>query len=223
MYYDLCVNYDPSLINLNNFQNLSELITSGICDGFKIFAINTLRSGIITNNESIKDINIDIEKAFNAYSLKFLNSSSDSLSMLNFKDIKLLRRITFEISDTKEIYQITNLMPSLKAYDIVAIIPKNEKIFELACNNDLNVDLITINFDEKINFFLKKSLILSALDNNIFFEILYNGFITDNSKRAVFISNILMLLEITKGKNLIISSGSENYIDHRSPYDIINL
>ncbi len=222
MYYDLCLNFDNSSINLNNFQNLSELITSGICDGFKILAINTIRLGNISINETIKEIYIDIEKAFNSYSLKFLNSSSENLNFLNFKDIKILRRITFEISDNKEIYQFTNPPSSMKAYDIISVIPKNEKIFEVCCN-DLNVDLITINFDEKMNFFLKKSLILSALDKNIFFEIQYNGFITDNSKRAIFISNILMLLEITKGKNFIISSGSDNYLDHRSPYDIINL
>ena len=152
MYYDLCLNYDKYLIDINNFQNISELITSGICDGIKLFAINTNHIGNLPLNETMKDININIEKAFNSYSLKFLNSSSDALNMLNFKDIKILRRITFEISDTKEIFQFTNPQPSMKAYDLVSIIPKNEKIFEMVCN-DLNVDLITINLDEKMNFF----------------------------------------------------------------------
>ena len=83
-------------------------------------------------------------------------SSSDSLNMLNFKDIKILRRLTFEISDTKEIYQFTNPQPSMKAYDLISIIPKNEKIFEMVCN-DLNVDLIQLAINTK-SLYISKDL-----------------------------------------------------------------
>jgi len=184
--------------------------------------VNINKKGILSNNDIAKELNFDIKSIFNSYSIKFLNSSSEDFNFFNFDDIKVLKRVTIEINETKELYQFSNPTPSLKSYDILSITPKNEKLFELACN-DINVDIITINFDEKINFYLKKSLIQSAVSKNIFFEIIYNGFIVDNSKRAIFISNVLMLFEITKGKNLIISSGADNFIDHRSPYDINTL
>lgn len=222
MYYDLCLCYDFTFQNLEKFQIISELITSAICDGYRILAVNINKKGALNNNDIAKDLNFDIKNIFNSYSIKFLNSSSENFNFFNFDDIKILKRVTIEINDTKELYQFSNPTPSLKSYDILAITPKNEKMFELACN-DINVDIISINFDEKMNFFLKKSLIQSAVTKNIFFEIVYNGFIVDNSKRAIFISNVLMLLEITKGKNLIISSGADNFIDHRSPYDIVTM
>jgi RNase P/RNase MRP subunit p30 len=222
MYYDLCLNHDFSFQNLEKFQIISELITSAICDGYRILALNINKKGVVNSNDIVKDLNFNIKNIFNSYSIKFLNSSSKNFDFFNFDDIKILKRITIEINESKELYQFSNPTPSLKSYDIVAIIPKNEKIFELACN-DVNVDIITISFDEKMNFFLKKSLIQSAVAKNIFFEIIYNGLIIDNSKRAIFISNVLMLLEITKGKNLIISSGADNFIDHRSPYDIVTM
>jgi len=185
-------------------------------------ALNISKKGVLNSNDISKDLNFDIKNIFNSYSIKFLNSSSEDFNFFSFEDIKILKRVTIEINDTKELYQFSNPSPSLKSYDILAISPKNEKMFELACT-DINVDIISVNFDEKMNFFMKKSLIQSAVTKNVFFEIVYNGFIVDNSKRAIFISNVLVLLEITKGKNLIISSGADNFIDHRSPYDIITM
>ncbi len=222
MYYDLCLNYDSTFLNLEKFQVISELLTSAICDGYRIMALNISKKGVLNSNDISKDLNFDIKNIFNSYSIKFLNSSSEDFNFFSFEDIKILKRVTIEINDTKELYQFSNPSPSLKSYDILAISPKNEKMFELACT-DINVDIISVNFDEKMNFFMKKSLIQSAVTKNVFFEIVYNGFIVDNSKRAIFISNVLVLLEITKGKNLIISSGADNFIDHRSPYDIITM
>lgn len=93
-------------------------------------------------------------------------------------------------------------------------------MFELSCG-DLNVDIITIPLEEKINFNLKKNLIRAGINRGIFFEINYCEFIKDYTKRNVYISNVLSILEVTKGKNLIISSGSDNFLYHRSPYDIL--
>jgi len=95
-------------------------------------------------------------------------------------------------------------------------------MFELVCR-DINVDIISIPFEDKINFNLKKSQIKEAIDKGTFFEICYGEFVKDISKRSIFISNVLMLAEVTKGRNLIISSGVDNYINHRSQYDIMTM
>jgi ribonuclease P/MRP protein subunit RPP1 len=93
-------------------------------------------------------------------------------------------------------------------------------MFDQSCG-DLNVDIVSVPLEEKINFNLKKNLIRAAINKGIFFEISYCEFIKDMNKRTVFISNVLSLLDVTKGKNLILSSGCDNFIYHRSPYDII--
>ena len=96
-------------------------------------------------------------------------------------------------------------------------------MLEAACDKLMNFDIITIPYEDKINFNLKKKIIRSAIDNGVFFEICYSDFIRDNAKRSNFIANVLSILEVTKGKNLILSSGSDNLIFHRSPYDIISM
>jgi ribonuclease P/MRP protein subunit RPP1 len=71
---------------------------------------------------------------------------------------------------------------------------------------------------------LKKTQINAAIERGMFFEIVYGNLIKDSgnsSKRSLFISNVLLLLDVTKGKNVIISSGVNNFYQHRSPYDIM--
>ena len=93
-------------------------------------------------------------------------------------------------------------------------------MFDLSCG-DLNVDIVTVPLEAKINFILKKNSIRAGINRGIFFEINYAEFIKDTTKRSVFISNVLSIIDVTKGKNLIISSCSQEYLYHRSPYDIL--
>ncbi len=220
MFCDLCLNYEnQNNKDIEKYSNFCELITSAICDGYKIIAVNINRKGTILNTDLNAYKDLDLNLIYSNYSVKFLNSGSEITNLKDFANIKQLKRITIEISDSKDLYQFSNPNNALKSFDLISVIPKNDKMFELCCS-DLNVDIITINLEEKFNFNLKKSLILSAIDKKIFFEIIYSGFIRDTSKRSLFISNVLMLLEVTKGKNIIISSGAESFYEHRSPYDI---
>lgn len=223
MFYDLCINYDnPNNTSIDKYREFCELLTSAICDQYTIFGININRKGILNisdNNPSFKEV--DLKLIFQNYSIKFLNAPNSSL--IDWSSIKQLKRITISVSDSKDLFQLTNPSKSpVQFYDIVAVAPENEKVFEL-CLSDLNVDIISLNFEEKINFPIKKHQILSAIDKNTFFEIVYGGFIKDTTKRSLFISNVLLLIEVTKGKNIIISSGAESYFEHRSPYDIVTI
>ena len=67
----------------------------------------------------------------------------------------------------------------------------------------------------------KKKLFQTAADKGMFFEIEYGKFITDNESRSNFISNFILLNQVLKGNNLIISSGAENVFMQRNPEDII--
>jgi ribonuclease P/MRP protein subunit RPP1 len=157
---------------------------------------------------------------YKTYSLKFLNAQN--INQIDLSKIKFLKRLTIEISDSKDIFQFNNPNQAMKSYDILAVMPINEKMFDLACG-DVNVDIITVNQEEKINYALKKSIILNAIERNMYFEIIYNDFVKDDNRRSIFISNVLLLLDVTKGKNLIISSASSEFFFHRSPYDLITI
>lgn len=110
----------------------------------------------------------------------------------------------------------------MKSFDLIGVRPRNEKMFDQSCG-DLNVDIVVVPLEEKLNFNLKKNLIRAAINRGIFFEINYSEFIKDANKRSVFISNVLSIIDVTKGKNLILSSGTDNFLYHRSPYDLITM
>jgi ribonuclease P/MRP protein subunit RPP1 len=183
-------------------------------------ATNVYRKGVINQNELNTFKEFDLIAMYKNYSIKFVNAKE--ANFVEWDRIKLLSRVTIEISESKEIFQFSNPNNALKSYDIIAIAPRTEQMFDVACG-DVNVDIISINYDEKVNFALKKSSILSAIDRNMFFEITFNEFIKDDNKRGIFISNVMLLLDVTKGKNVIISSGSSSFYYHRSPYDIITI
>jgi RNase P/RNase MRP subunit p30 len=222
MFYDLCLNYEnPNNSSIEKYREFCELLTSAVCDNYQIFAINTNRKGTLTSTDIPSYKEVDLKLLYQNYSIKFLNAQNSSL--IDWSSIKQLKRITISVADSKDLFQFTNPSKSpMQQYDIVAVAPENEKVFEL-CLNDLNVDLISLNYEEKINFPLKKHQILSAISKNTYFEIIYGNFIKDTTKRSLFISNVLLLLDVTKGKNIIISSGAESFYEHRSPYDIVTI
>ncbi|MBN3312176.1 RPP30 protein, partial [Atractosteus spatula] len=134
------------------------------------------------------------------------------------RPIKVLNRLTLGVSDA------SHFRPSadLKYYDLVAVVPKTEKLFHVSCMT-FDVDIICITVTEKQPFFFKRPPVNGAIDRGVFFEITYTPAIKDSTMRRYTISNALSLMQTCKGKNVIISSGAEKPLDLRGPYDISNL
>jgi len=230
MYYDLGIIFNDKEKDKKNLIDFYELLTSAIIDGYKIIGINIIRKGII-DKENINNIEINkilfnkdieiIKEIYSKYCIKFLNGENNKL--IEWNKIKILSKLTIEINDIKEFFQFSNQNNFILNFDILSIKPKNEKIFEYILNSDINIDIITLDLDEKFSFIQNKKLMLLSLKKNYFFEIFYGKFIINNESRATFISNFLLLNEIIKGKNLILSSFSDNFFMQRSPFDVITI
>ena len=220
-YCDLCLTKKDETSNVH----FNELISCAILDNYQIISINQTRKGIIpeekkTNANNNNKINKElIQELYTKNSLKFLNVQKKDL--INWDKIKIFNRLTIEISEQKEIFQLTKPNNYLKSFDILAVRPKNDKILESCLTSELNCDIITIDLYEKFSFMSKKKLFQTAADKGMFFEIEYGKFITDNESRSNFISNFILLNQVLKGNNLIISSGAENVFMQRNPEDII--
>ncbi|XP_007071626.3 ribonuclease P protein subunit p30 isoform X3 [Chelonia mydas] len=74
-----------------------------------------------------------------------------------------------------------------------------------------------------IAVFPKTEKLFHAIDRGIYFELLYTPAIKDSTMRRYTISNALSLMQICKGKNIIISSAAERPLELRGPYDVANL
>lgn len=221
MYCDLNIIHPQSTLQSPN--DLLELITSAICDGYSILAINHIKTGLVANETISKNVELfsnkdNIKKYYEQNCVKFLNGENNHI--MNWDNIKILNRLTIEISEQKELYQLSCPNNYMKSFDIIAVKPMNDKIFESCLSSEINCDIIVLNFDVKYSFMSKKHLITSSLEKGVFYEVEYGKFVTNNESRGVFISNFLLFNDIIKGKNLIISSGAENYFMHRSPFDI---
>ena len=219
-YCDLCLNKKAE----TNSLNFNELLSCAILENYQLLAINETRKGIVPEEKKPKDNAINkelIQELYTKNSMKFLNVQKKEL--INWDKIKIYNRLTIEISEQKEIFQLTKLNNFVKSFEILVVKPKNDKILESCLLSELNCDIIQIDLYEKFNFMAKKKLFKTAADKGMFFEVEYGKFITDNESRSNFISNFILLNQVLKGKNLIISSGAENIFTQRSPEDIITV
>ena len=127
-YCDLCLNQKDETISLN----FNELLSCAILDNYQILSINITRKGIIpeekkTNNNLILNKEF-LQELYKKNSIKFLNVQKNDL--INWDKIKVYKRLTIEISDQKEIFQLTKPNNYLKSFDILAVRPKNDKILD---------------------------------------------------------------------------------------------
>ncbi|NXS46088.1 RPP30 protein, partial [Balaeniceps rex] len=140
------------------------------------------------------------------------------------KRIKVLTRLTLVVSDPSHCNLLRSTSANIRLYDIIAVFPKTEKLFHIACTT-LDVDLVCINVTEKLPFYFRRPPVNMAIDRGIYFELLYTPAIKDSTMRRYTISNAISLMQICKGK---VSSQSESKLtdsplELRGPYDVANL
>ncbi|XP_072976246.1 uncharacterized protein [Typha angustifolia] len=129
-------------------------------------------------------------------------------------------RITIAIDTAASLASSSN--PLLRSYDIVAVRPLNQIAFDHACKFS-EIDMISIDFSQKLSFRLKHPLVEAAIKRGLHFEITYSHFIVDINVRRQMLSDAKLLVDWTRGKNLIISSAASTASEIRGPYDVINL
>ncbi|NXG59564.1 RPP30 protein, partial [Hemiprocne comata] len=122
------------------------------------------------------------------------------------KRIKVFTRLTLVVSDPSHCNLLRSTSANIRLYDIIAVFPKTEKLFHIACTT-LDVDLVCINVTEKLPFYFRRPPVNMAIDRGIYFELLYTPAIKDSTMRRYTISNAINLMQICKGK---VSSQSES-------------
>ncbi|XP_070539901.1 ribonuclease P protein subunit p30-like [Ptychodera flava] len=135
------------------------------------------------------------------------------------KNFRQLSRLTIVLKDTQT-YRLSS--GPVQSFDIVAIQPESEKVFQLACTQ-LEIDIITLNLAERLPFRVKFHPVKAAIERGIHFEINYAPAVRDSTARRNIISNALSLMSMCKGKNIILSSDAESAMELRGPYDVANL
>ncbi|KAF9121045.1 hypothetical protein BGW39_010899 [Mortierella sp. 14UC] len=136
-------------------------------------------------------------------------------------NLKQYSRLTLVVDDISQNYGLNTNNPSIAAYDILAVNPTNEKLFQAACGT-FEVDIISLDMSARLPFYLKHSTVGLAVERGIYFELCYGAAIRDATARRNLISNAQSLIRVTRGKNIIISSQAMRAMELRGPYDIVN-
>ncbi|XP_010538951.1 PREDICTED: ribonuclease P protein subunit p30-like [Tarenaya hassleriana] len=131
-------------------------------------------------------------------------------------------RITVSVESNAQSLALNSDNPVLKSYDVVGVRPLNQSAFDQACEK-AKVDMISIDFSGNLAFRLKHPMVKAAVQRGIYFEIRYSDLLVDAHKRRQVISNAKLLVDWTRGKNLIISSGAPCVTELRGPIDVTNL
>lgn len=137
-------------------------------------------------------------------------------------------RATVHLEDEGQLTALTGPSPVLGTYDLVAARVSSaagtiaNKLFAKCCSS-LEVDIISIDLASKLPFHLRPQLVAQAVQRGVHFEITYSAALRDSTARRNLISNALLLVRATRGRNLLLSSEARRAIDARSAHDVANL
>ncbi|KAG0266091.1 hypothetical protein BG011_003299 [Mortierella polycephala] len=132
------------------------------------------------------------------------------ITKLNLPDVNLKQysRLTLVVDDISQNYGLNTNNPAVSSYDILAVQPTSEKLFQAACGT-FEVDIISLDMSARLPFYLKHSTVGLAVER-------------DANARRNLISNAHSLIRVTRGKNIILSSQAAKAMELRGPYDIVN-
>ncbi|CAN1145838.1 Protein GAMETOPHYTE DEFECTIVE 1 [Linum perenne] len=131
-------------------------------------------------------------------------------------------RLTICVDSTAQAQVLNSGNPILKSYDVVAVKPANQIVFDHACLKS-EVDIIAIDFSEKLPFRLKMSMVKAAVERGVYFEITYSDLIADAQARKQMIPNAKVRLVVVQLFSLVFLVDLRLYF--ASPLDLneINL
>ncbi|KAI8920974.1 ribonuclease P/MRP protein subunit RPP1 [Powellomyces hirtus] len=133
-----------------------------------------------------------------------------------------LTRLTVVVDDIAANYQLNSNNAHLLTYDLIAVQPTSEKLFQAACSV-LECDIISLDMSARLPFFLKAPTVNLALQRGLVFEISYSAAIRDPTARKNLVSNAAALVRITRGKGVLLTSDARKAMELRGVYDVINL
>ncbi|XP_022946962.1 uncharacterized protein LOC111450984 isoform X2 [Cucurbita moschata] len=223
-FFDLNLPYDEhsssSSIRVNRIKIVAKLMELG----YSGIAYNRTIKGVMSDKDrcTIPLLNVSSLQSILPTFSASLEFHRNLLGVPRSSPFRQYTRLTICINSLQEILAVNSGNLILKTYDLIAVKPLNQNAFEQACEK-LEIDIIAIDFAEKLPFRLKQGHIKSAIQRGVYFEIMYSDLLSDVHARRQMISTTKVLVDWTKGKNLILSSAASSVNEIRGPFDVANL
>ncbi|XP_042505775.1 protein GAMETOPHYTE DEFECTIVE 1-like [Macadamia integrifolia] len=196
-FFDLNVPYmegrrsEKSIANKSSRKNARlKFVVKAMEMGYTGVAYNRLMKGIMSDSDrctiSLFPLSSLLKAAPNlSTSVKF---HREILGVPSNSPFRQYTRLTVAVETPRQADALNSGNPVLKSYDLVAVRPLNQLAFDRACK-DSEVDIIAIDFSQRLPFRLKLPLVKAAMERGIYFEIVYSHLISDVQARRQLISN----------------------------------
>ncbi|SCV02822.1 LAMI_0H03268g1_1 [Lachancea mirantina] len=183
----------------SDIQKVRETLSTLSLMGYTHIALNFTISQGDKFPSSVKDMNpIKIEENFG--------------DLMKSSGLKLYSRLTLIIDDPSKGQSLSKIS---QAYDIVSAMPISERGLTLATGN-LDVDLLTFRYDQRLPTFLKHKNICSCVNRGVKLEIVYAYALRDMQARRQFIQNAKSVIRSSRSRGIVISSGAEKPLECRN-------
>ncbi|EDQ85073.1 uncharacterized protein MONBRDRAFT_29592 [Monosiga brevicollis MX1] len=134
-----------------------------------------------------------------------------------------LRRATILLNDNSNSFALSGSFTGLSEFDILAVLPGTDKLFA-QCTDKLEVDVISFDLTAKLPFRVKPTQIRQARQRGVYFELQYGPLLTaDAATRRRVMSNAQQIVRMTKGRQILLTSGGSAPNVLRSAHDVANL
>lgn len=137
---------------------------------------------------------------------------------------RVLRRLTVELSDTRQLHEMAQMTEVLSQFDVVAVRPTDEKTLRAACCDADGVDLIAIDLTQRQQLAFKFATIAMAIARDVFFEIdVAPLFTAAPHVRGTLLGHAVALVRVARGRNILLSCSGTTVSGMRTAADIANL
>ncbi|XP_046963112.1 ribonuclease P protein subunit p30 [Vanessa cardui] len=214
------------MLNTNTYSGFCDLFIDKKYDINKLNCIEKLGFNTIAINTHVEEGSVEPKKKKKKTDPK---EKKDPIpapveipeDVKNKTKLNILQRVTIEFSDSSISHKFTQ-SENLRKYDIIAVLPKTLQAFQYACGT-LDADLITFEPQTRLPFKVSRKLYRLAVERGVFFELTYSPAIRDSTSRKNIIATAHNYHAIGKSKNIIVTSGAENFTQIRSVHDVCNL
>ncbi|KAL0310305.1 UNVERIFIED_CONTAM: protein GAMETOPHYTE defective [Sesamum calycinum] len=227
-FFDLNIPYHESDRHATDKSSLKgrrlKLVLKAMELGYTGVAYNRTLKGVMSESDRCSTPLFPLSKLTPSSSAFFaaVKFHRERLNVAVSSSFRQYTRLTVVVDISSQASALNAGNPIIRSYDIVAVRPMNQSAFDQACQVS-EVDMIAIDFSEKLPFRLKQPMVKAALERGVYFEITYSGLISDAQSRRQLISNCKLLVDWTRGKNLIFCSAASSATELRGPQDVANL
>ncbi|KAL3625926.1 hypothetical protein CASFOL_030455 [Castilleja foliolosa] len=227
-FFDLNIPYNESDRHATDKPSLKrrrlKLVLKAMELGYTGVAYNRTLKGVMSESDRCTTPFFPLSKLIPSSSSFFaaVKFHRELLNVAVSSPFRQFTRLTVIVDSSSQALALNAGNPVIKSYDIVATRPMNQNAFDQACHT-AEVDMIAIDFSDKLPFRLKQPMVKAAIKRGVYFEITYSGLVADAQTRRQMISNCNLLVDWTRGKNLIISSSAPSVAELRGPPDVANL